>query len=770
MKLRYGIALTNDQLTIARMENGEPVTKKTDTLRDAMPLFVSFNKKGSVTVGDAAKNCEKNDRLIANKSVVVSATNTFSGFLRTIGTDKKYASSNVNKEFSSEELLAECFKKAKTFVFDEELNSAVITVPSKFTINQKTAILNAAKLADYKQIELLQEPIAASMAYGIDSSNKDGLWLVFNFGDGAFDAALLKVEDGIINVIDTEEDNYLGGKNIDYAIVDEILIPYLQKNFSIDSIINDNVKREVLRDSIKHYAEETKIQLNSNHSHSILTDLGDITGEDDKGTEFELDISITQEDLLKVVSPIFHKAIGICKELLNRNNIAGGNLGALILVGRQTYSPILREMLKEQVTEKIDTSCDPMSVVAKGAALYASTIDSEIADDVQFELSPIYLQVGYEATTIENEEFVTLKILKEKTEATIPDKCFTELVRCDRVWSSGKIAIDEKGEVLEVALNSGKTNRFKINLYDNFGNKLFCYPNEFSIIQGQKVGSTTLPYNIGIEIKSKASGKIVFRPIKGLEKNQSTPAFGIINGIKTDKDIFPGDISTFIKIPIYQGDYGAEGSRVIYNEHVFDIVISGENLPSFLPAGSDIDITIKVDKSERVFISAFFPCLNYTEEVIIPETVQKEIDAKWLETEISKAKQTLNIINQECDFADKDSLNKLSNELTELEKLLEQGGSDYDCRKQVIDNLRRILRKLDDIQDSIFPCNTDFNKEIEELKTSLVNSLQEEHIGLEIFNEHFDFLFELSKSLNGNIPTREQIEQINGIKNLVKDE
>ncbi len=99
------------------------------------------------------------------------------------------------------------------------------------------------------------------MAYGLDSTSKDGLWLVFDFGGGTFDAALLKVEDGIMKVIDTEGDNYLGGKNIDYAIVDEIIIPYLQKNFSIDSIINDDVKREVLRDAMKHYAEEAKIQL-----------------------------------------------------------------------------------------------------------------------------------------------------------------------------------------------------------------------------------------------------------------------------------------------------------------------------------------------------------------------------------------------------------------------------------------------------------------------------------------------------------------------------
>lgn len=550
------------------------------------------------------------------------------------------------------------------------------------------------------------------MAYGLDSTSKDGLWLVFDFGGGTFDAALLKVEDGIMKVIDTEGDNYLGGKNIDYAIVDEIIIPYLQKNFSIDSIINDDVKREVLRDAMKHYAEEAKIQLSFKDTHNILSDLGDIPGTDDDGNEFELDITISQTEMAKTVSPIFQKAITICNELLKRNHLNGNNLGALILVGGPTYSPILRKMLKEQVTEKVDTSCDPMTVVAKGAALYASTVN--VSDEIiekGRDKTKIQLGLGYEPTTVENEEFVTIKILKDKTKGAIPEKCFAEVVRTDKAWSSGKVQIDESGEVVEVKLNEGKANAFNVFVYNEQGDLIPSEPNDFTIIQGSKVGSATLPYNIGIEIKSKASGKIVFRPIKGLEKNQTTPATGIANGLKTQKQINPGSKTDFIKIPVYQGDYGSEGSRAIYNEHVFDVIISGEQLPSLLPEGSDVDLTLKVDKSERVTVSAFFPYLNFTEEVVIPETVQKEIDAKWLETEISKAKQTLNIIKQEGDFTDKDSLNKLSNELAELEKLLEQGRSDYDRKKQIIDNLRRSLRKLDDIQDS-----TEWPKTEEELK------------------------------------------------------
>lgn len=714
-KIDYGIDLGTTNSGIARMENGEPIVKKTDTQMDTMPSCVSFGsgKKQILQIGLMAYNRLKGDKLNAMKDFKAESSNTFIEFKRTMGTDKRFFSPIMNSEFSSEELSAEVLKKLKSFITDEEIKSIVITVPAKFTINQKDATSRAAKLAGFEHCELLQEPIAASMAYGLDSTSKDGLWLVFDFGGGTFDAALLKVEDGIMKVIDTEGDNYLGGKNIDYAIVDEIIIPYLQKNFSIDSIINDDVKREVLRDAMKHYAEEAKIQLSFKDTHNILSDLGDIPGTDDDGNEFELDITISQTEMGKTVSPIFQKAITICNELLKRNQLNGSNLGALILVGGPTYSPILRKMLKEQVTEKVDTSCDPMTVVAKGAALYASTVN--VSDEIIEKgrnKSNIQLGLGYEPTTVENEEFVTIKILKDKTEGAIPDKCFAEVVRTDKAWSSGKVQIDDAGEVVEVKLNEGKANAFNVFVYNEQGDLIPSEPNDFTIIQGSKVGSATLPYNIGIEIKSKASGKIVFRPIKGLEKNQTTPATGIANGLKTQKQINPGSKTDFIKIPVYQGDYGSEGSRAIYNEHVYDVIISGEDLPALLPEGSDVDLTVKVDKSERITLSAFFPYLTFTQEVDVPSnTTQKEIDAKWLETEISKAKQTLNIIKQEGDFTDKDSLNKLSNELAELEKLLEQGRSDYDRKKQIIDNLRRSLRKLDDIQDS-----TEWPKTEEELK------------------------------------------------------
>jgi molecular chaperone DnaK len=714
-KIDYGIDLGTTNSAIARMENGKAVIKKTDTLKDTLPSCISFSKKKVIMVGDRAYTQLESDNRLSLKDHNYKS-NTFIEFKRTMGTDKTYNSSNMEVAYSSEDLSAEVLKRLKSFITDEELKSIVITVPAKFTINQNDATSRAARLAGFEHCELLQEPIAASMAYGLDAGSKDGLWLVFDFGGGTFDAAILKVVDGIMKVIDTEGDNYLGGKNIDLALIDEVFIPHFKNNFSVENILSDPDKKETFRIAWKAKAEEAKIQLSFKDNYIVETDLGADYGEDDKGNPLELNLTITQSQMEKVVQPIFQKAINNCNELLKRNNLTGKNLGALILVGGPTFSPILRKMLKEQITEKVDTSIDPMTAVAEGAALFASTINvSEELVEQNRDSTKIQLGLGYEPTTVEMEEFVTIKILKEKTERTIPDKVFAEVVRADKAWASGKVQIDEAGEVIETKLNGGKANSFSILVYNEQGDLLPSEPNEFTIIQGSKIGNAPLPYNIGIEIKSKAANNnIVFLPVRGLEKNETTPATGVANGLKTQKQIKPGMKSDFIKIPIYQGEHGTRGSRAIYNEYVYDVIITGEQLPALLPEGSDVDLTIKVDKSGRISLTAFFPYLNFTEEISVPSnTTQKEISAEWLDIEIAKAKQSLNIIKNEGGAANKEELEKLNSEVAELEKLLEQGRSDYDRKKQVLDNLRRSLRKIDDVQGA-----AEFPKTEEELKNA----------------------------------------------------
>ena len=609
----YGIYFNNDFCQIARMENGMPVIKKSDILKDSIPLCISINKKQEIIVGETALNVFKQDIVRGKLS-----SNTFIEFTRTLGTNHTYESPNTGRTYSSEELLAECFKKLKSFVQDEDAKAVVITVPTKFLVPQNEAVIKAGILAGFEQIELIQEPIATTTSYGLGSKNKEGYFLVFDF-QGEFNLSLCKAEDRIISIVDTDGDNWLGDKNITEAIVDEIIIPYLIDNYAIDFILQDSDKKEILRNAVKFYAEEAQEQLNFKELHNILSNVGDLPFEDENGDEPELDIELTQQDLAWVSRPIYQKAIDITIDLLKRNNKKGKDIEHVILVGEATYSPILRNLLKEQITDKIDTSTDPTSLIVKGAALFASTIpiSEEIKNQTRAK-TVLQLDIKYEATTVELDEMVNLKVLKEKTTGTFPEKIYADVVRFDGVWSSGKKLIGEKATIVDVLLVEGRSNSFEINIYDEKSNKLECQPNRFTIIQSLLEGfRVVLPYHIGIAKYFESERKELFQPIKGLEKNRQLPASGVINGFKTKFDLRPGFVRDLIRFPIYQGDYNAEGTNPILNNHVCDILISGETLPALLPAGSDIDITIKVDASQLMTISAYIPYLNHTEEVKI---------------------------------------------------------------------------------------------------------------------------------------------------------
>lgn len=703
-KIDYGIDLGTTNSAIARMENGVPTIKKSDTLKDTVPSCVHFNKRKDILVGDTAFNVMKNDNTRALKSFEAGKTNTFIEFKRTMGTTHTYECSNMGKDFTSEELSAEVLKKLKSFIQDENIYSIVITVPAKFLNPQNEATMKAAKLAGFKHVQLLQEPVAAATAYGLTAKNKDSFWCVFDFGGGTFDAALVKSEEGILSVKDTDGDNWLGGKNLDEAIVDQLIIPYLQETYAIDSILEDTTKKEILRNAVKPFAEEAKIQLSFKDTHNILSNLGDLPFEDDNGEEPEIDITVTQKDMENVVAPIFQKAIDITKELLKRNNLKGSDLGALILVGGPTFSPILRRMLKEQITDKVDTSVDPMTVVAKGAALFASTIT--VSDEVKEETrdkTKLQLDIKYEATTVELDEMVNIKVLKEKTVGTFPEKVFVDVVRSDGAWSSGKKQIGEKASIVEVVLNEGQSNSFDVNVYDEAGNKLECQPNQFSILQGigGLDGMQVLPYHIGIAKYFHAEEKDLFEPVKGLEKSKKVPATGVRNGLKTRTAIRPGMASDFIRIPIYQGDHNAEGTNPVLNNLITEVVISGETLPKLLPEGSDVNITIKVDRSQIMQFIAEFPTIEHTEELKIEIKQTEPPTEDFLTKEIAKAKRIAQKVNAD-DVAEK---------LDAFEEQLENEKGSADGKMKILDGLRKELLKLEGAEKS-----AEYPKVEEELK------------------------------------------------------
>lgn len=698
-KIDFGIDLGTTNSAMAVFDGGESKVIKSDVMKDTIPSCVSQSRRGLVS-GDQAMNLYRKDIIRAAKGEGAQSC-SFIEFKRVMGTDTSFSNPADGTSFTPEGLSSEILKKLKSFGQNESLKSIVITVPAKFTINQKDSTVNAAKLAGFEDCHLLQEPIAAAMAYGADGKGSDGWWLVFDFGGGTFDAALLEVTDGIISVRDTEGDNYLGGKNLDYAVVDDLLLPDLEKKYKLSKRLSRPEDKETLRNVLKLSGETIKNQLSFVESYSHLSEPDELPG-DDEGVEMELDVTISRTELANALRPSFQKAIEITKSLLTRNNLSGSDLQSLILVGGPTFSPIVRDMLKEQVTHKIDTSIDPMTAVARGAAIYASTAD--VSDELLVsarDSAKLQLKVDYEPTTVETFELVTIKLDESQNTAAVPSSLFLEVVRGDKGWSSGRLDFNRAGEVVDVQLEEGKSNTFQINLYDEKGDALGCEPSSINILQGLRVGSATLPYSVGIGIQSVKKGYAVVKTIDGLEKNKSLPAIGTARGLKTQQDIRPGIKEDVIRIPMYEIEYGADGTRLVNNQHVFDIVLTGEVFPALLPKDSDIEITVKCASDGSISTSVYFPQLDMTEEGVRITHSREGVSAEWLREELKRAGNRADAILSSEHITDVVAANSIREGITELEKLLESGSENVDTRMQILENLRKLSQEIDKAEDDL---------------------------------------------------------------------
>lgn len=703
IKIDYGIDLGTTNSAIARMEQGEAVIKQTKNLMDTLPSCVYFSKnkqgKSSLRIGVKAKDAIYSDSIMALSKNEPPKGYGYMEFKREMGSDKKYSNENMSKEsYTPEELSAEVLKELKSLINDETINSVVITVPAMFTAIQKDATMKAAHLAGFQQCELLQEPIAACMAYGLSSNNKNGKWLVFDFGGGTFDAALVKVEDGILTVFDTEGDNYLGGKNLDEAVVNKILIPALRAEYNLTSYDSTEWKKKALMDALKGPAEEMRTALSFADSTDYSTyDRNLNLGQDDNGEEIDLEITMTKEQLIDAVGDQYKKAINICKSLLKRNGLTGDDLSSLILVGGPTYSPIVRDMLGREITPNVDTSINPMTAVARGAALYASTIDAQIDDEKVKEESTsdiVFLTLGYESTSVESSEWISVSIDTERSGDGCPKELSIELERTDGAWRSDRITVDETGNVIEAYLLESTPSTFMIQAYNQQGNAVETFPSDFTIIQGVKVGAAPLPYNIGIAVYSDIKKRGVFLPAKGLEKNKPLPAVGVISDRKVTQALRPGISSDVLSVPVYQvSGLDAEGKTAALYTLISNVVVTGDDIDQLIPEGSNADITLYADTSEMMRMEVYFPSFDITVKKTLELDKRESPDevTTWVKKEIGTAQRSLETLAESGIQTD-----SLKCELEGIKELVENGNDPMRSQS----NLKELLRKIEDLDDS----------------------------------------------------------------------
>jgi len=618
----FGIDLGTTNSAAAMLDGTETAVIKNVQMSDYTPSAVWLGPNGELVVGSGAKAKVGRDPL-----------NAFTSFKRSMGTADEFTFARNGLVMRAEDLSAEVLKSIKADIAratGESPTAAVVTVPAAFDQPQCAATKLAAQKAGWTQSPLLQEPVAAALTYGYQHATEKAFWLVYDLGGGTFDAAVVTNSQGVFQVVNHLGDNHLGGADVDRAIVDELLLPELSSRYGAE--ISRGVPRWVgALAALEAAAEEAKIALTALDVATIqVMELRDaernVVVED-----FVYDLR--RRDVDRLMEPRLRRTLELCRSVLAEKRLDADDLEKVILVGGPTLAPITRLRLADLgsgVADRLEYSVDPLTVVARGAAVFAGLQRLE-TQSRQSEAGAFEVHLDYKPIGADTEPLVGGVVQA----AHCPDMTgFTlEFVNGDArpEWRSGRLSLAGNGAfVATLWAEKGRANTFSIELADSTGTPQRIEPDRFTYTVGNVFSDVPLPHTVGVALADNVTEDF-FR------KGEALPCRGR-KVLHTAFDAQAGGSST-MRIPFFEG----QSARADRNAEFGVIVIPESALARTVPAGSEVEVTIEIDASRDIRAEVYIPLLDDTFEAIYSNDNYREKarDPAGLSAQISAEKERL---------------------------------------------------------------------------------------------------------------------------------
>ena len=389
-----GIDLGTTNSAVAVMEGGSPVIIPNSEGNRTTPSVVAFTKDGERLVGETAK-----------RQAITNPDRTISSIKREMGSDYKTAEID-GKKYSPEEISAMILQKLKSDAekyLNDTVTNAVITVPAYFTDAQRQATKDAGKIAGLTVDRIINEPTAASLAYGLDKEHDQSKIMVYDLGGGTFDVSILEVGDGVFEVLSTRGNNKLGGDDFDNKLVD-----YLASEFRKENGV-DLTKDLTAMQRLKDAAEKAKKELSSTMTTNV--NLPFITAVD--GQPVHLDISITRAKFDELTKDLVDATKKPVEDALSDAGLKSADIDKVLLVGGSTRIPAVQDLVKNLVGKEPQRDINPDESVALGAAIQGGVLTGEVKDLLLLDVTPLSLG-------IETLGGVATKLIERNT--TIPTK------------------------------------------------------------------------------------------------------------------------------------------------------------------------------------------------------------------------------------------------------------------------------------------------------------------------------------------------------------
>jgi molecular chaperone DnaK len=586
-----------ERVSVVRNAQGATVT----------PSVVRLDKQARATVGTRARRFVEQD-----------PTNTAAEFKRLMGTGKPIEFPAAGTTRTPEQLSAEILKALRQDIADQlgaPIERAVISVPALFELPQSAATSEAARLAGFARVELLQEPIASALAAGWRAEGDGaGSWLVFDLGGGTFDASLLETRDGLLRVVGHDGDNFLGGRDFDWAITE-----HLASRLSVVPRRNNPEHAGALR-VLRMAAEDAKIELSrGDRSQITLAQPLVIDGQD-----VEVDLELDRATVERLCAPLVDRAVDVCVRLLASHGLLPGQLGRLVLVGGPTVMPMVRARVAARLETPIAEGHDPMTLVAQGAALYAATagLDGRAAQIAVPAGRQVWLQ--YPAVSSDLTPHVVGKFVGADPPARV------KLVRTsggstpgtprDETWTSADATVNPDGTWLTtVSLLPRRACTFQIEARGATGEVVVVSPPALTIVQGLTIGDPPLSRTLGVAL---ANGHVQTY----LERGAPLPARRTFTH-HTVETVAKGSSDSVLRIPIVQGEL----SQAHLCRLVGTLDIGGDAVIDTVPTGSSVEVTIELDRGGRLAARALVPAIGQVFEhvahLLVPDAAPDALDA-----------------------------------------------------------------------------------------------------------------------------------------------
>ncbi len=372
-----GIDLGTSNSAAAVLEAGRPrIVPSAEGVTQygkAFPSVVAFTKDGQLLIGEPAR-----------RQAVSNPERTITKAKRKMGSSHKY---NINnKEYTPQQISAFILQKikadAEAFLGDK-VTKAVITVPAYFDDNQRQATKDAGEIAGLEVVRIINEPTAASLAYGLDKADKEHKILVFDLGGGTLDVTIMEFGEGVFEVKSTSGDTELGGTDMDQYILD-----YLVKEFKQKENV-DLTKDPIAMQRVREAAEKAKIELSTVMETDI--NLPFITATDKGPLHFNT--KLTRSQLEKIIDSIIKRCKKPVEQALKDAGLTASGVDKIILVGGPTRMPVVQKFIEDTLGKKPERGVDPMECVAQGAAIQAGVLAGEVKDVLLLDVTPLSLGI-----------------------------------------------------------------------------------------------------------------------------------------------------------------------------------------------------------------------------------------------------------------------------------------------------------------------------------------------------------------------------------------